>query len=205
MKASEKKAIESWAERLSDAKLEEAYYDAVYDSLESQVEEMYARDYDMADIREQISLEKYQSEKAAFLEELCTARGIRLWEERQDAPEDAPVRLIDDNAEKAKVDVIINSLVFGDEDEEMLAFMNTLRQLLHTAFDEAPTIEAEPVRHGRWVNKGDYAVCTECGGRSGTQYDGVEQIPLMTKYCSNCGAKMDLKLPEETEKGESPC
>lgn len=55
----------------------------------------------------------------------------------------------------------------------------------------APTIDAEPVRHGRWVNKGDYAVCTECGGRSGTQYDGVEPIPLMTKYCSNCGAKMD--------------
>ena len=61
------------------------------------------------------------------------------------------MRLIDANAEKAKVDVIINSLIFGDEDEEMLAFMNTLRQLLHTAFDEAPTIEAKPVRHGRWV------------------------------------------------------
>lgn len=83
MKASEKKAIESWAARLSDAKLEEAYYDAVYDSLGSQVEEMYARDYDMADIRERISLEKYQDEKAGLLEELCTARGIRIWEERK--------------------------------------------------------------------------------------------------------------------------
>lgn len=50
-----------------------------------------------------------------------------------------------------------------------------------------------PVRHGRWINKGEYAVCTECGGRSGTQYDGVEPIPLMTQFCSNCGAKMDEK------------
>lgn len=57
--------------------------------------------------------------------------------------------------------------------------------------ENAPTIEAEPVRHGRWVNKGDYAVCTECGGHSGTQYDGVEPIPLMTIYCGDCGAKMD--------------
>ena len=48
-----------------------------------------------------------------------------------------------------------------------------------------------PVRHGRWIDKGEYAVCTECGGRSGTQYDGVELIPLMTQFCPNCGAIMD--------------
>lgn len=48
-----------------------------------------------------------------------------------------------------------------------------------------------PVVHGRWIDKGEYAVCTECGGRSGTQYDGVEPIPLMTQFCPNCGAKMD--------------
>ena len=54
-------------------------------------------------------------------------------------------------------------------------------------------IEIDRVRHGRWIDKGEYAVCTECGGRSGTQYDGVEPIPLMTQFCPNCGAKMDLK------------
>ena len=47
-----------------------------------------------------------------------------------------------------------------------------------------------PVRHGRWIDKGEYGVCTECGGRSGTQYDGVEPIPLMTQFCPNCGARM---------------
>ena len=52
------------------------------------------------------------------------------------------------------------------------------------------TIEAEPVRHGRWIDKGEYAVCTECGGRSGTQYDGVEPVPLRAQFCPNCGAKM---------------
>lgn len=48
-----------------------------------------------------------------------------------------------------------------------------------------------PVVHGLWIDKGEYAVCTECGGRSGTQYDGVELIPLMTQFCPNCGAIMD--------------
>ena len=56
---------------------------------------------------------------------------------------------------------------------------------------DTPTVDAEPVRHGRWIDKGEYAVCTECGGRSGTQYDSAEPIPLMTQFCPNCGARMD--------------
>ena len=54
----------------------------------------------------------------------------------------------------------------------------------------AAAADVVAVRHGRWIDKGEYAVCTECGGRSGTQYDGVEPIPLMTQFCQNCGAKM---------------
>ena len=67
-----------------------------------------------------------------------------------------------------------------------------------SGFDEAvtrvenfPSADVVPVRYRRWIDKGEYAVCMECGGRSGTQYDGVEPIPLMTQFCPNCGAKMD--------------
>ena len=56
---------------------------------------------------------------------------------------------------------------------------------------DAPSADVAPVRHGRWIDKGEYAVCTECGRRSSTQYDGVEPIPLMTQFCPNCGARMD--------------
>lgn len=52
-------------------------------------------------------------------------------------------------------------------------------------------VDVAPVRYGHWIDKGEYGVCTECGGRSGTQYDGVEPTPLMTQFCPNCGAKMD--------------
>ena len=57
--------------------------------------------------------------------------------------------------------------------------------------DDFPAADVAPVRHGRWIDKGEYAVCTECGGQSGTQYDGVEPIPLMTQFCPFCGAIMD--------------
>lgn len=50
MKKSEENAIVKWAESLTDEELEKAYYDAIYDSLGSQTEEMYERGYDIRDI-----------------------------------------------------------------------------------------------------------------------------------------------------------
>ena len=56
--------------------------------------------------------------------------------------------------------------------------------------DKRPTIEAEPVRHGKWIVQDETytrCFCSEC--KSGN-HQGHE------KFCPNCGAKMDL---EETE------
>lgn len=56
--------------------------------------------------------------------------------------------------------------------------------------DNAPTIEAEPVKHGEWkyYNYTDlnnpycgYYECTVCKQHEHTKH----------KYCPNCGAKMD--------------
>ena len=55
--------------------------------------------------------------------------------------------------------------------------------------DEQPTVDAESVKHGRWIephrtyDKRAYVQCTNCGE---TQYLG-----RFMKYCPNCGAKMD--------------
>ena len=65
------------------------------------------------------------------------------------------------------------------------------RMIVPNTIKNMPAADVAPVRHGRWIDKVEYAVCTECGGLSGTQYDGVEHIPLMTKFCPNCGARMD--------------
>lgn len=53
--------------------------------------------------------------------------------------------------------------------------------------DDAPTIEAEPVRHGKWEFAGDGIVgCTSCGETYHSRY----VVPR--NYCPNCGARMDL-------------
>ena len=53
--------------------------------------------------------------------------------------------------------------------------------------NDAPTVEAEPVRHGKWIdtfgNNMKYGFCSLCG-------DMWENIDTMN-YCPNCGAIMD--------------
>ena len=68
--------------------------------------------------------------------------------------------------------------------------INLTAEKFEAAINGIPAADVAPVRHGRWIDKGEYAVCTECGGRSGTQYDGVEPVPLRAQFCPNCGAKM---------------
>lgn len=51
---------------------------------------------------------------------------------------------------------------------------------------EAPAVDVAPVVHGRWVSF-DFDVtfsCSECGFT--TDF-------MLTNYCPDCGAKMDLK------------
>lgn len=57
------------------------YYDAVFDTLGSQAEEMYERGYDEVDIREREKYERWLSRRSDMLEEICQERGIKLWEE----------------------------------------------------------------------------------------------------------------------------
>ena len=56
----------------------------------------------------------------------------------------------------------------------------------------APTIEAEPVRHGMWVRIEDECTywyeCSECGEES--LRDGWTQR-VFSRYCPSCGAKME--------------
>lgn len=59
---------------------------------------------------------------------------------------------------------------------------------VHNAIKNAPTIEAEPVRHGRWVKRGQEIYCSECGEESGYTWAGASRY---SDYCPNCGAKMD--------------
>ena len=77
---------------------------------------------------------------------------------------------------------------------EYLNDTSLLRKLIAEA--EEPTIEAEPVRHGRWIQVGydvyvdgnlvyDEWECSECHFRC--RGEGEPNL----NYCPNCGLKMD--------------
>ena len=56
----------------------------------------------------------------------------------------------------------------------------------------APTIEAKPLKHGRWINDKGLYKCSVCNNFIITGWDiPIEQMNKTMKYCNNCGAKMD--------------
>lgn len=91
------------------------------------------------------------------------------------------MRLIDADALREELDSVLN----WDTNNEYNMYSDTI-----DAIDNAPTIEAEPVRHGKWdENAVPFCnVCQECGAvveRHCVKRNGS------LKRCPNCGAKMD--------------
>ena len=82
MTRTEKDHFIKWARGLSDSELEKEYYDASYDCLGSEAEEMYERGWDMDDIIERDKYERDLGVKADILEAICVERGIKLWKRR---------------------------------------------------------------------------------------------------------------------------
>ena len=63
---------------------------------------------------------------------------------------------------------------------------------LKEALGKVPIVDAEPVRHGRWMKNGDrYCECSVChheGNMSGQD-----------SYCWNCGANMDAPTQKSVD------
>lgn len=56
---------------------------------------------------------------------------------------------------------------------------------------QAPTVEAEPVRHGKWI---EHKYAEEHGGQMISNWECSEcntWFKSTKKYCGECGAKMD--------------
>lgn len=75
----QKQIIIKQTELLSNNELEDLYYDSVFDCLGSQLEYMIELGYDKKDIEEREKYEKFLIERNEILENLCIARGIKLW------------------------------------------------------------------------------------------------------------------------------
>ena len=67
------------------------------------------------------------------------------------------------------------------------AFDEFVSKTLENIIYNAPTVDAEPVRHGHWD---DECRCTACGWYGDDWY---KRDAVRFSYCPNCGAKMDLE------------
>lgn len=55
------------------------------------------------------------------------------------------------------------------------------------SISDMPAADVAPVRHGRWIHKGNSQVweCSRCGRGVNADPEGIDL------YCYHCGAKMD--------------
>lgn len=66
---------------------------------------------------------------------------------------------------------------------------STPKWVSNIVIEDAPTIEAEPIKHGRWIEIGHpWYECSECGERTAVVNLNGE---VVWNYCPNCGARMD--------------
>lgn len=119
---------------------------------------------------------------------------------------DAMTALLDTTPKE--FDEQVNDFVFTDHTaiERILTANSMACEAINLADKykwHAPTIEAEPIRHGHWVNyqghpiivdnqgyvRGEQAFCSACG----EYLNGSDEYSVKGRYCPSCGAKMEGK------------
>ena len=69
--------------------------------------------------------------------------------------------------------------------------------LIKSIIDQQPNADVEEIRHAKWVHYGEDIQCNNCGHVSDDIcYEGDMDsgyYTVLPRYCSNCGARMDLE------------
>lgn len=95
------------------------------------------------------------------------------------------MRLID--ADALTIDLLKKAM-----DDAFLTGNAEMHRLLIQVIAHYPTVDAVPVRHGKWIRLGQkhdggylWIRCSVCGN------EDIDSPVCMTKYCPHCGARMD--------------
>ena len=96
-------------------------------------------------------------------------------------------------------------LIERTETVEYFFDVNWTSKKFQALINRAPTVDAVPVKHGRW---NDNYECTSCGAKAlfGEKPDPYHPCHLLalfyvcSNYCPNCGAKMDLEEMDDEKR-----
>ena len=103
-------------------------------------------------------------------------------------------RLIDANALKKSIEELKRSPWFNSVLN--LSWHAGIKEAVEVVerlcIDKAPTIDAVPVRHGKWIHRGcGIFACSKCGKDVGLNVYTGEKASERFRFCPNCGARMD--------------
>ena len=98
------------------------------------------------------------------------------------------------------IDANILCVIVCDRFKKKFGPFRLVRNFLWWVLDiigDAPTVDAEPVRHGRWLPIGPedddvYFICSECRTEISTRWD--YDADAGWNFCPCCGAKMDGRM-----------
>ena len=108
------------------------------------------------------------------------------------------MRLIDADELIAKIDETVKISMFHIKGETLKGAALLVFENFQALVNAVPIIDAEPVRHGRWLERYSpggvrLCECSVCGTSAISQDDtwGYVIDYYETDFCPNCGAKMD--------------
>lgn len=97
------------------------------------------------------------------------------------------MRLIDADALKEGIAELKRSPWYNNETVPSLhaGIKEAIEVVELLCIDKAPTVDAEPVRHGKWI----LGKCNHCGGHA--PFWSMATTYYESNYCPECGARMD--------------
>ena len=79
-------------------------------------------------------------------------------------------------------------------DQQSWSYSTLMMYEVADEIEDAPTIDAEPVKHGKWLTTDAYPhhlYCSACYKTYLANNEWLDTLDVPTNYCPNCGAKMD--------------